>query len=220
MSQPEATRCNRQGFTLIELLVVIGIIALLAAVVIGGLSSADKSTALRSGQATVVNLLTAARSKAMSSGRGVLLLVNHNASDAERYRRMLAVVDESDMTLVHTVIFLPEGIYVVPYTDRFSAAMIQAGDWWDRDSLTSSALRTTVTRSIQSTTSELWESFPVTPEGTTAQIGKIVIAPGRHRSPTEESGASPIVLMAPDQVRGVKISGYGLARVINDRSGF
>ncbi|MBW7896051.1 MAG: prepilin-type N-terminal cleavage/methylation domain-containing protein [Opitutaceae bacterium] len=213
-------RRNRRGFTLIELLVVIGVIAALAAVVIGGLRGADKSTALRSAQATVVNLLATARSKAMSSGRDVLLLVNHNVADAERFRRMLAVVDKDDVTLVHVVAFLPDGTYVVPYKDRFGPAMIQSGDLWDGDSLASSALSATVTRSIQGVASELWESFPVTPEGTTGQQGKIVITTGRSLSPAEENTGYPIVLVSPDQVRGVMISGYGLARMINDRSGF
>lgn len=218
--RPGATRPSCQGFTLIELLVVIGVIAALAAVVIGGLTGTDKSTAMRSAQATVVNLFATARSKAMSSGRDVLLLVNHNAADAERFRRMLALVDKDDVTLVHTVVFLPKGTYVVPYKDRFGSTMIEPDDLWGGDSLTSSALRTTVTRSIQGTTSELWESLPITAEGTTGQQGKIVITTGRARSPAEANMGSPIVFVSPDQVRGVMISGYGLARMINDRSGF
>ena len=218
--RPGATRCSPRGFTLIELLVVIGIIAVLAAAVIGGLGGTDKSTALRSAQATVVNLLATARSKALSGGRDVLLLVNHNATDAERFRRMLALVDKDDVTRIHAVAFLPDGTYVVPYKDRFVPAMIQPGDVWDGDSLTSSALSATVTRSIQGAVPEIWESFPVTSEGTTGQPGKVVITTGRARSPAEADTGSPLVLVAPDQVRGVMLSGYGLARMINDRSGF
>lgn len=133
---------------------------------------------------------------------------------------MLAVVDNDDVTLVHAVAFLPEGTYVIPYKDRFVSAMIQPGELWNGDSLTSSSLRTTVMRSINGPNSEQWESFPMTAEGTTGQAGKIVISSGRALSPAEDNSGSPIVLMSPDQVRGVMISGYGLARMINDRSGF
>ena len=118
------------GFTLIELLVVIGVVSTLAAIVISGLAGTDKSTSLRSAQATVVNVLASARSRAMSSGRDVLFLVNDNPVDVTRYRRMLAVVNKADNTRVYSVTFLPPGAYVVPYQAHFSAAMIQEGDSW------------------------------------------------------------------------------------------
>jgi prepilin-type N-terminal cleavage/methylation domain-containing protein len=217
-------RSGCAAFTLIELLVVIAIVAALAAVVFGGLNGADKSTSLRSGQAIVANMLAAARSKAMSSGRDVLFLVNDNASDVTRYRRMLAVVDRLDAALVYSVAYLPAGVYVVPHQSHFSSSLIQRGDSWITTtgfSLTSTALSATVSRAVDSGTTESWESFPLYTEGTSNQQGRIVIASGRERSPADAAAVgSPILLESPDQVRGMLMSYYGLARMINDRLGF
>ena len=215
---------RRTGFTLIELLVVIAIIAALAAVVFGGLTGVDKSTSLRSGQAVIANMLSAARSKAMASGHDVLFLVNDNASDVTRYRRMLAVVDRLDTTKVYSVAYLPAGNYVVPHQSRFSSSLIKDGTDWSTTSgasLTSTALSATVSRSVESATSETWESFPLYVEGTSNQQGRIVIASGRELSPTEAGNAgAPIQLESPDQVRDMLMSYYGLARMINDKLGF
>lgn len=213
-----------RAFTLMELLGVIAIIAVLAAVVFGGLRGTDKSTSLRSAQATVANMLAAARSKAMSSGRDVLFLVNNNSADVTRYRRMLALVDRTDTTMVHSVAYLPAGNYVVPHQSHFSSSLTQSGDSWITTtgaSLTSSALSASVSRAIESVTTETWESFPLYVEGTSNQQGRIVIASGRERSPAEAAASgSPILLESPDQVRGMLMSFYGLARMVNDRMGF
>ena len=212
------------GFTLIELLVVIGVIAALAAIVISGLTGTYKTTSLRSAQATVVNALALARSKAMSSGRDVLFLVNDNQVEVTRYRRMLAVVDKADNTRVYSVAYLPVGAYVVPYQAHFSAAMIQEGDSWTTvggASLTSSALSNVISCAVEGGNTEAWESYPIYAEGTSNQQGIIVVATGRERSPADAAAnGSPIVLVSPDQVRGVSVSFYGLARLINDRMGF
>jgi len=212
------------GFTLIELLVVIGVVSTLAAIVISGLAGTDKSTSLRSAQATVVNVLASARSRAMSSGRDVLFLVNDNPVDVTRYRRMLAVVNKADNTRVYSVTFLPPGAYVVPYQAHFSAAMIQEGDSWttvEGASLTSSALSNVISCAVEGENSEAWESYPIYAEGTSNQQGRIVVATGRERSPADAAAnGSPIMLVSPDQVRGVSVSFYGLARLINDRMGF
>ena len=57
------------GFTLLELLVVVGLTAALSFVLIGGLGGGGKSAALQSAQATMANLVTAARVKAMATGQ-------------------------------------------------------------------------------------------------------------------------------------------------------
>ncbi|MDB6114504.1 MAG: hypothetical protein JWQ62_1449, partial [Lacunisphaera sp.] len=77
------------GFTLLELLVVIGLIAGLSFVLISGLGGGGKSAALQSAQATLANLLMAARMKAMATGQPARVLVQIDPASPDASSRYL-----------------------------------------------------------------------------------------------------------------------------------
>lgn len=212
------------GFTLIELLVVLGVIAVLAAVVLAGIGVADKTVALRSAQATMAGAVNVARVRAMARGVNVGLAVHNDPASPGRYRRLVVVVEaiESNPTVV-AVFELPKQVYVLPHRDRFSAALRLPGDWTGGNSgraLGSTFLGTTISAVMQGAATENWEYNEFTALGTLASGlgGTIIVGLGRPQAPGK--GAAPIVFASPEQVSGMVISSYGLARMIEDRAGF
>ncbi len=227
------TRRKREGFTLLELLVVIGLIAALSFVLFGGLGGGGRSAALQSGQATLANLVTAARVKAMATGQSARVLIHVDPSSAARplrFMRHLALqVQVAGAWQLVTEMYLPEGIYVVP--GNFSPvpagifAANTAGPWTRSDG---SALRSTALRAnqiimdkINSSTAEQWAAITLAAAGTTAQSGDIILAAGRIRAPgSYAAGDSPVELENPETVRGLSVSAYGVPVMINGRTGF
>lgn len=211
---------QRHAFTLIELLVVIGVIAVLAAVVFAGLSGSDRGVALRSAQATMANALNAARTRAVTKGVNVALMVQNDPGNPDRYRRVVAVVETVTGTPVVVSIFeLPEHVAVLPSRTRFTADMREPGDWvggYSGNGLGSTFLGSTISVAIADTATENWEYRDITPNGTVAGAGSIVVGTVRN----QPGGTYPIIFVSPEQVRGLTVSSYALARMINDRQGF
>jgi len=215
------------GFTLLELLVVLGLVAALSVVLLGGLAGGGKSVALQSGQTLVANLITAARTRAVASGNQTRVLVHHDPDSplaAERYLRHLALEElraGSWVTLQSTA--LPAGVYFLPHQNRTPAGLLPGETAWtklDGTRLHSSCLfRAPIQQVVDGTTAENWVEIAFTAQGTTATSGQLVLATGRLLPPGSGSG-SPVVLDGQETVRGLSISGYGLAVLINERSGF
>lgn len=215
------------GFTLLELLVVLGLVAALSVVLLGGLAGGGKSVALQSGQTLVANLITAARTRAVATGNQTRMLVHHDAGSplaAERYLRHLALEElrvGSWVTLQSTA--LPAGVYFLPHQNRTPAGLLPSETAWtklDGTRLHSSCLfRTPIQQAVEGTVAENWIEISFTAQGTTATSGQLVLATGRLLPPGSGSG-SPVVLDGQETVRGLSISGYGLAVLINERSGF
>lgn len=116
----------RHGFTLIELLVVIAIIGVLAAVLVGGLGGGSDSVKLQAGQSMIANLITVARSKAISSGRRTRLVFHADlraGHNPERFLNYLILQQlptaDSEWAgndwLTLSTHKLPKGIYTLPY---------------------------------------------------------------------------------------------------------
>ena len=211
----------QSGFTLIELMVVIGVIAVLAAVVFSGLGGSNQTVALRSAQATMANALNAARTLAISKGVNVGLLINNDTGDTERYRRLIVLVEDVDgSSLVLSTLNLPDGIYVIPHKDRFTEGMRQAGSWIGGDSggeIGSSFLRYTTSLALMTGNVQLWEYREFTPNGTMpgGSGGDIIVSPANKKS--DPTSSFPIIFESPEQVRGLTISIYGMARMTNGR---
>lgn len=219
-----ASRRSQRGFTLIELLVVIGVIAVLAVVVIGGLGGADKSTALRSAQATVSNAITAARTRAIAKGENVGVMIHHDARYPDRYRRCVVVAEKIGFTPVVVAEFqLPDGIGVLPHRDRFEATMRIPGDWTggnSKEALGSTLFNDSISKAVGRSEVETWEYREFTANGTLAggTAGSVIV--GSKQKEISTNGEVRAIFVSPDQVRGMTVSVYGLARMINDRSGF
>ncbi len=221
------------GYTLLELLVVIGLIAALSYFLIGGLGNSGKSAALQSAQATMANLVAAARTKALASGQSSRVLVHVDAANPgqpQRYLHYVVVQIQTStgwLTIADT--FLPDGVYVVPGNfatippGLFAANTPTPWTKVDGSALRSTALRSNqiTSETINSAGTEQWVSFTISAYAGTAQAGDIILASGRLRPPGSYlSGASPVELDNPEDVRGLTLSSYGVPVLINARTSF
>ncbi len=227
------TRGVNAGFTLLELLVVVGLIAALSVILLGGLAGGGKSAVLHSAQASVANLVTAARIKALANGQSVRIAIHidpGSKAEPSRFLRYLALQTQVAGGWQTTAdAALPDGIYILP--GNFSAVPAglfganAATPWRKADG---SALRSTALRdnqitleNINSQVAEQWVSITIAAAGTTAQAGDIILAAGRRRAPgSYAAGESPVALENPEQVCGLSLSAYGVPVLVNSRGSF
>jgi type II secretory pathway pseudopilin PulG len=229
------------AFTLLELLVVIGLIAGLSFVLFAGLQGGGRTAALQSAQATVAQLVSAARLKAAASGRHCRVLVANDPAETDRYLRFLVLQQATDpganpanWRSVQSV-WLPADIYVVPASLTAPAGLVADATGWRRVSEPGEELRSGVFQN-QATVHALegdsvartWTGVCFTPAGTLAPLdsgppprGLWVLAPGVRRAPgTYAAGESPVQLVEPDTVRGLVLSAYGVPALLNGRGAF
>ena len=210
---------------------MIGLIAALSYFLIGGGGDGGKSVALQSAQATLANMITAARVHAMASGQRARVLVHvdpNSRTTPARYLRYLVVqVQVGAGWQSFAEAYLPDGIYVVP--GKFAtipAGLFSATGLWTKADGT--ALRSTVLQSVRilpetinDTAAEQWVSFELSATGGTAQSGDFILATGVARPPGSfVTGDAPIELQFPDNVRGVTLSSYGVPALVNTRLSF
>lgn len=219
-----------RAFTLLELLVVVGLIAVLSFLVVGALQP-GRGAALEAAQATMANLLVAARTKAVATNRPVRLLVNFDLGGGQspsRYLRYVALQFQSAAGWQSTTdVFLPDGVYVVPGNGAVPTGLFAAADvpWTKPDGslLRSTALReqNVVNEAVNGPAVERWLAFPLSALGTTASAGDLILSAGQPRPPAQSAqGTSPVELISPEQVRGLAVSQYGVATLIDSRAGF
>ncbi len=228
----------RGGYTLLELLVVIGIISAAAFFLFRALSGGGRSAALQSSQATLVNLVTSARTKAAATGCKARLLVNNDPAEPERYLRFVVLqvgrqpgAAPAEWETVQSV-FLPPGVYVVPGS---LAGLVTDGTQWKRVSDASDDLDSDLftNQSLAyvfegDANAQVWTGVAFTANGTLAALGggpppkgSIVLALGQLRAPGSYSPGQPSVLLSdPAGVRGLQLSAYGIPALLNDRSAF
>lgn len=218
------------AFTLLELLVVLGLISALSFITLGALGAAGGS-ALQSGQGIVANLVVAARTKAAATGQPARLLIQFDPGSpgaSSRFLRHLVLQAQVNGAWQSvTDAFLPNGVYVIPGNFAFPGGLLAPADTpWTRSdgqNLRSTALRSgnITSEAIYGDVVEQWISLPFAPAGTTAASGDLVLALGRARAPgSYAAGESPVELVSPEQVRGLTVSSYGVATLINSRTSF
>lgn len=232
LSRRSPTLWDEGGFTLLELLVVLGLVAALSVVLLGGLAGGGKSAALKSAQTTVANLLAAARVKAVATQREARVLFHIDPDSAlavERYLRYYALQQRGANGVWETAQtgVLADGVGVLPRLITSPSNLVAPGLNWTRPSdngaLRSSAFRTNQEEllEIDGAIAERWAAVTFSASGTTGNAGDLVLGVLRRIPPTDVSaGQSPVQFVNPEQVRGVSLSGYGLAVLINERSGF
>ncbi len=223
---------SQRGFSLMELLVVVALIAGLAVLLIGGVGTGGKAAALGSAQATMANVITAARTKAMASGVRVRILVHADARDAVRFRRLIALQQETSYlsnawSAAYEQVSLPEGICVLPRATRVPEGFYEGGIPWIKASgggvLHSSALDSdVVSAAVDRADEETWEVIQFTPFGTVSpNAGDLVLTTVARRAPGSfAEGESPVRAEDAERVRGIAISTYGVPMLLNGRSSF
>jgi prepilin-type N-terminal cleavage/methylation domain-containing protein len=234
-------RKTSRGFTLLELLVVIGLIAGMSFFVLSGLTGGGATAALQSGQATLTNLITAARTKAPATGHKTRLLVNNDAGAPDRYLRLIVLQlarqagsSPADWDTITTV-SLPEGVFVVPASLSQTAGLVGNPGEWKKVSDPAADLvsdlfnnQVLVAPLEGDPSAQTWTGVAFTPNGTLATLGggqppkgALVIALGVRRPPGSYlAGESPVQLTNPQAVRGLQLSAYGVPAQLEGRNSF
>jgi prepilin-type N-terminal cleavage/methylation domain-containing protein len=225
MSMP---RRRERAFTLLELLVTVALVAALAVFVLRGSAGAGTAAALRSGQTAIANLFVVARARAMAGGDSARVLFHVDPTSApapQRYLRCCVVqVGEAGKWETVTEIFLPRGVYFVPGNFPALPGGLFSPEAWVRDdgvsALRSTALRADriVSEAIGSTIVEQWASVTIADTGNTSQSGDLVLVSGEPRPII--ANESPVRLTNPASARGLTLSTYGLAALVDDRASF
>lgn len=231
-------RHRAHGFSLLELLVVIGLIAALSATAFHGLAGGGREAAMRSSQALLANLVTAARMKAVTTGCKTRLLVNVDPTMPDRYLRavVLQVGRQPGPSPANWDTFqrlsVPSGVFVVPAS---LGGLVAVASEWKRISDPTSDLASDLFAAQVlncalegDAASQWWTGVAFTPVGTLATLvsgpppkGSLVLAMGRRRASGEYvPGDPPVELEHPAAVRGLLLSAYGVPTLLRDRNAF
>lgn len=209
---------RRAAFTLIELMVVIGIIALLAGGAGIALRGNNPEASLRNAQGLAMSVLAAARGQAALSQTTARIIVQADSSKADFLRSFRIVVrdgdeDENKWKQVGTTVVLPEGIYIVPSGSLDDVKYENDNGAWTagRRSTLFDAVGPVFGVTIEN--EEVLISKDISPLGN-LDGGRIVLTAGRTTGPTQVS------LFNASAVRGLEVSRYGVASLINDSSSF
>lgn len=225
-----------RAFTLLELLVVIGLVSALSLVLLSGWRGGSASASLQSAQATVGNLISAARTRALASGAEVRILVQVDPDSelaADRFLRhlVLQVASGSNWTTV-SELTLPESTGLFPRDPSAFNGLLAANATWTRPSdgtaLRSSAFRSNsssfpdaeLSAAIGSSVTERWATLKFGGRGTTRSSGALVLGVLRRGGFGAGAGSAGFQFTTPDLVRGLSISSYGLPSYVDDLAGF
>lgn len=206
-------RRKEHAFTLIELLAVIGMMAVIMGVLSFSFRGGGQAVGLQNAQAMCSSMVSAARGKAALTGRDARLILVSEATSTTDYLRRLAVQhqDESGNWLPpDQSIFLPKGVCVVP---PGTVPVVDEVSWGtaEQSSFTGPNLSTSVT--VDGTPVSCWY-ISFTSRGTVAGSGiQIVLS-------TVRFDAVGFAFDNPSNMRGLKVSSYGVQTLISDADGF
>jgi len=203
-----------------------GIVVLAAGVLGAALQSGSPAVALQSAQGTVASLVAAARGQAALHQSRAMLVVKADPADEHFLRGILVAVEAAPNSGLWRVTadgaLLPRGIYVVPGDAPLAGAAFAAGDgtaggWPDgrRSSLAMVPPGSILPAPGNGTGMFLGMISPLTVQGATENSGggKLVLAAARQTP-------GGVIFERPELVRGIVLSSYGAAILINDGRGF
>jgi prepilin-type N-terminal cleavage/methylation domain-containing protein len=222
-----------RGFTLIELLVVIGLIAVLAAGIGLSMRDGNPSSALRASQNSLAGLLASARGQAALTQADAMIVVDATEGKNECLRSLQVVVRTGSSAApdkwrpVGDPVLLPQGIYVVPPPNSSINGVELSGSWAStrKSSGFSSASPGAIAERDPDATYTLAKTdafkdrkylrFQVFgPLGTISSSGTLLVTSGRR------TAATSVVLDNPEFVRGIFVTKYGVATLINEGATF
>jgi prepilin-type N-terminal cleavage/methylation domain-containing protein len=212
------------AFTLIELLVVIGIIAATAGVLGLALRDGSPTAALQSAQGIFASLLSAARSQAALNQNSAVLAVEADDKSDGFLRNIHIAVETSPGSGKWNLVSdttLPAGIYVVPPVNTSVNGASYTTEWLqDKYQYRHSSLYAPATIEFATGTSSILYLKSV---AQFSSSGKLIVSSGGDRfvlAPARRTSSSTLVFENPELVRGVVLSAYGTAILINDGTGF
>jgi prepilin-type N-terminal cleavage/methylation domain-containing protein len=207
------------AFTLIELLVVIGIIAALAGGVGLALRDNNPGSALRGAQGLTVSALSSARGQAALTQANAKLIVQADKTNVNFLRAIRVVTTTDNGTTWKQVggeIILPAGVYIVPNgaVDGLTTTGSNRKSTFFSNAAPSDVL--------SNATDNKWISSGwisplgvlTTGGGSTIVSGNIVVASGKV------TGPDLYTIDNDESLRGVAVSRYGVATLVNDADSF
>jgi prepilin-type N-terminal cleavage/methylation domain-containing protein len=199
------------AFTLVELLVVIGIIGVLAGGIGIALRNKNPGTTLKAGQSTLVSVLSAARGQAALAQNNAMIIVEAGDVQSPTFLRAIKLVVETSANSnewqeVGSEVVLPEGIYVVPPQGAGVPVTLTDSASLGR----SSSFFTTPVGPVKINGAFYLKSQKITSLGGVTASGRMIVAVGN------QSSATSINLDNKDATRGLVVSKYGIATLIND----
>jgi prepilin-type N-terminal cleavage/methylation domain-containing protein len=206
-------RSNKHAFTLIELLAVIGMMAVIMGVLSFSFRGGGQSIALQNAQAMCSSMVSAARAKAALTGRDARLVLVNDATSETGYLRRLAVLhqDQSGNWLQSgQSITLPKGVCVVPPD---SVPVVDEVSWGTAEQSAFSGSNASVQVLFDGTLVDCWY-ISFTSRGTVSGSGiQIVLS-------TVRFDVAGFAFDNPSNMRGLKVSSYGVQTLISDADGF
>jgi len=199
--------------------VVIGIIAVMAGLLAVGLRSGDRGVALQAGQVTLHGLIAGTRAKAALHQQSGSLVVDGDPTSDGFLRRLVIAVHPGGLinegAIAGEYLFLPRDIYLVPPPTGVPG-MGLADNWpVARRSTGFANVAFTLRDGSGAVIDGSWLRVnTLTVIGTTNNAGKLVLGAGARRSVDE------VFLTSSEQLRGLQLSQYGVAAMVNDAAGF
>lgn len=222
---------RRSAYTLLELLLVLGLVASLSAALLVGVRG-NPAVALQAGQSLVVNLVTAARARAVAGGNPTRLLLHREAASVHaptRYLRYL-VLQEFDPVArdwaTVSAVFLPTGVYLFPAQSLSPAFFREPNAWTLEDSApwrSHAFAEAPLTLAVNSLVPETWDALAFDADGVPAfdrneeERHSLILGLARILPP---GSAAPLAFDQPENVRGLTLGNYGVPILVNERSSF
>lgn len=222
MNRSKSISHTNRAFTLIELLVVIGIIAILAAGIGVALRGNNPDASLRGAQGLISGVLSGARGQAALTQSNARIIVQADSTRDDFLRSIRVVIPDPANTAqwkqVGAEVILPPNVYVVPHINTLTGVTFDStnGTWnvGRYSTFLRAATAADVAGLVNASASTILVSRDITALGTVDGSGRIVVTPGRA------SGATSVVLDNASAVRGLSVSRYGVATLVNEAESF
>jgi prepilin-type N-terminal cleavage/methylation domain-containing protein len=204
---------QKHAFTLIELLAVIGMMAVILGVLSFSLRGGGQSVGLQNAQAMCSSMVSAARAKAALTGRDARLVLVNDAASETNYLRRLAVLYQDELgnwQQSDQSVTLPRGVCVVPPD---TVPVVDEVSWGTAEQSVFTGPNSSMSVSLDGSPVDCWYvSF--TSRGTVAGSGiQIVLS-------TVRFDADGFSFDNPSNLRGLRVSSYGVQTLISNADGF
>jgi prepilin-type N-terminal cleavage/methylation domain-containing protein len=210
-SRSYSYRAAKGAFTLIELLVVIGIIAVLAGGIGVMLKGGNPGAALKAGQSTLMSTLAAARGQAAINQVNAMIIVDADPASETFLRSVRVVVEKTsgNWTEVGGEVIIPQGVYVVPQFG-ITGVTLTSGNTAGR--VSDFFLTTGPVIGVTGPVTQFIQSKAFTPLGamSAAVGGRLLVGAGTI------TGPNLVTIDNTNVIRGLIVSKYGVATVVNE----